>query len=379
MDEIRFLPLSPRDVIAGIPLQCDLYTPQGRLILRSGGVVSDEQTVAELLASARKARREHTRDGMRILSAFSMMDAISDRLDAQFDAVSRNPKAPGFVGGIDRISTTLLHACDIDGDAAFAQPHLDCRHGYLTYHATMAAIVCALLSKASNLPESSRKSLIGAALTHDMALGDDRMRMDGRPELDAADRIRVSLHPEDSVRLLETLGVRDALWLRVVAQHHERLDGSGYPAGLRADDLGLESRIMALADAFSAMLRPRPYRDRRPAKAALAELYRNPGGSFDQEVIGRLIRKIGIYPAGTVVRLENGETAVIVRGCSDELTRPEACALIDADRQPLFRTVPRDVLAPGFGIAALLGPDALQPARRTLETVWDNGRLILDQ
>jgi hypothetical protein len=337
MDEIRFLPLSPRDVIAGIPLQCDLYTPQGRLILRSGGVVSDEQTVAELLASARKARREHTRDGMRILSAFSMMDAISDRLDAQFDAASRNPKAPGFVGGIDRISTTLLHACDIDGDAAFAQPHLDCRHGYLTYHATMAAIVCALLSKASNLPESSRKSLIGAALTHDMALGDDRMRMDGRPELDAADRIRVSLHPEDSVRLLETLGVRDALWLRVVAQHHERLDGSGYPAGLRADDLGLESRIMALADAFSAMLRPRPYRDRRPAKA------------------------------------------VIVRGCSDELTRPEACALIDADRQPLFRTVPRDVLAPGFGIAALLGPDALQPARRTLETVWDNGRLILDQ
>jgi HD-GYP domain-containing protein (c-di-GMP phosphodiesterase class II) len=379
MDELRLLPLKPQDVVAGIPLQCDLYTAEGRLLLRTGGVVIDDQAVARLLASARKARPKRAREGGRTLSAFSMMDAISDRLDAQFDAASRNPEAPGFVGGMERIVTTLLHACDIDGDAAFAQSHLDCRHSYLTYHAMMAAVVCALLSKAAGIADAARKSLIGAALTHDMALGDDRMRMEGRPELDAADRERVDRHPEDSVRLLERLGVKDGLWLRVVAQHHERLDGSGYPAGLVAAELGQEARIMAVADAFSAMLRPRPYRDRRPAKAALAELYTNSGGAFDQAVITQLIRRIGVYPAGTVARLENGETVVVVRGGGEELKRPEACALLGVERQALARAEPRDVLKPGQGIASLLGSEALNAVRRLLESVWDDGALILDQ
>ena len=74
----------------------------------------------------------------------------------------------------------------------------------------------------------------------------------------------------------------EALW---VLHHHEHLDGSGYPHGLRGDEIPRESRILLVADAFEAMTSDRPYRKGRPASAAVAELRRCAGQQFDPEVV----------------------------------------------------------------------------------------------
>ena len=79
-------------------------------------------------------------------------------------------------------------------------------------------------------------------------------------------------HPEIGARILEHAGLRDiAAW---VLAHHERLDGRGYPFGLAADEIPLEARILAVADAYEAMIADRPYRRGMAAEDARAELER---------------------------------------------------------------------------------------------------------
>jgi two-component system cell cycle response regulator len=93
-------------------------------------------------------------------------------------------------------------------------------------------------------------------------------------------------HPEIGARLLSAPGLGDLrAW---VLAHHERVDGGGYPLGLSGDEIPLEARIIAVADAFEAMLADRPYRVGRPREQALAELERCGGTQFDPQVVGAL-------------------------------------------------------------------------------------------
>jgi len=73
--------------------------------------------------------------------------------------------------------------------------------------------------------------------------------------------------------------------LRIVRSHHERLDGRGFPDGLRGESIPIEARIVAVADAFDAMTTRRPYRDARPADDALCELQRVSGTQLDPQAV----------------------------------------------------------------------------------------------
>ena len=99
--------------------------------------------------------------------------------------------------------------------------------------------------------------------------------------------LEMTRHPEIGARILEHAGLRDiAAW---VLAHHERLDGRGYPGGLAADEIPLESRILAVADAYEAMISDRPYRRGMPADEARAELVRCAGTQFDPTVVEALL------------------------------------------------------------------------------------------
>jgi HD-GYP domain-containing protein (c-di-GMP phosphodiesterase class II) len=94
-------------------------------------------------------------------------------------------------------------------------------------------------------------------------------------------------HPEIGARILEHAGLRDiAGW---VLAHHERLDGRGYPFGLAADEIPLEARILAVADAYEAMIADRAYRAGMPAEAARDELLRCAGTQFDPIVVAAFL------------------------------------------------------------------------------------------
>jgi diguanylate cyclase (GGDEF)-like protein len=101
--------------------------------------------------------------------------------------------------------------------------------------------------------------------------------------LDEGEWKEIMRHPEIGARILEHAGMGDiAAWVRA---HHERLDGNGYPKGIRGHQIPLEARILAVADAYEAMIADRPYRDGMPGVAACEELMRCSGTQFDPAVV----------------------------------------------------------------------------------------------
>jgi HD-GYP domain-containing protein (c-di-GMP phosphodiesterase class II) len=138
------------------------------------------------------------------------------------------------------------------------------------------------------LPEQVERVRL-TALLHDVGkigVSDAVLRKPGK--LTDNDWEEMPRHPEIGARLLPGDALSDIrAW---VIAHHERPDGKGYPRGLVADMIALEARILAVADAYEAMIADRPYRPGMPANAARGELLRCSGTQFDPEVVRAFVR-----------------------------------------------------------------------------------------
>ena len=121
---------------------------------------------------------------------------------------------------------------------------------------------------------------------HDIGKIGTRESVLHKPGLLTADEFRqISEHPALGERMLLPLAQESPDVLRIVRSHHERLDGRGFPDGLRGEKIPIEARIVAVADAFDAMTTERPYRDSRPPDAAVDELRRVAGTQLDPQAV----------------------------------------------------------------------------------------------
>ena len=113
--------------------------------------------------------------------------------------------------------------------------------------------------------------------------------------------------------MLQKYEVKDPVWLHAVAQHHERLDGSGYPAALTGEAISREARLLAVADVYAALVVEHGHRRAFAANAALKELYLMREKQLDAQMVEMLIKVVGVFPPGCYVKLANGEVAVVTR------------------------------------------------------------------
>jgi HD-GYP domain-containing protein (c-di-GMP phosphodiesterase class II) len=133
--------------------------------------------------------------------------------------------------------------------------------------------------------------LHAAGVLHDLGkLGVPDAILHKPSTLDPAEWREIQRHPEVGARILEHAGLADiAAWVRA---HHERMDGRGYPAELQAAEIPLEARVLAVADAYEAMVADRPYRAGMAPETARLELLRCAGTQFDPEVVGAFLRML---------------------------------------------------------------------------------------
>ncbi|HEU4650058.1 MAG TPA: HD domain-containing phosphohydrolase, partial [Croceibacterium sp.] len=220
---------------------------------------------------------------------------------------------------------------------------------YGSLHSLHAAAVCGFLSGRLGWSVDRRASLVGAALTMNLAMIELQGKLAVRggpltPEL----RKEVHAHPAESAALLRQAGIMDADWLAAVEQHHERPDGKGYPHGLpKSCEM---AQILRLVDIFTAKHSVRSGRPALPARQAAQELYVQSEGAA---VAALLIKELGIFPPGCFVKLASGETAIVVRRGSSA-NAPIASVIANRNGDAVSTPIRRDTSNPEFAVQATL-------------------------
>ncbi|HPU52451.1 MAG TPA: HD-GYP domain-containing protein, partial [Burkholderiaceae bacterium] len=152
---------------------------------------------------------------------------------------------------------------------------------------------------------------------------------------------------KEHVRLgLEALGASVKMEPEVtsgILQHHERMDGSGYPKGLKGEEISIYGRMAGIADSFAALITPRPYANPLAPQDALMSLYQWAGSSFHAPLVEQFVQAVGVFPVGGLVELSTGEVSVVLAHNRVRRLEPRVLILTTADKRPLSAPIERDL------------------------------------
>src|SRR3569623_168546 len=232
------------------------------------------------------------------------------RLEHLLFSLHLEPDAPAK---LSEIAQVVVYASVLNPDIALASILLDQEvHSYAIRHSIDTAIVALLVAKALKKPAEEIASLTAAALTMNLGMLRQHNGFQAKSDLlTEAEQQLIRQHPEESVRLLQQAGVTDAAWLSCVLHHHENEAGTGYPSGKSSSAIPQNAKIISLADRYCARITGRAYRKPLLPSVALRGLFVDESKCVDTHLAPFFIEELGGYPPGSIVRLQNGETAIV--------------------------------------------------------------------
>jgi putative nucleotidyltransferase with HDIG domain len=161
-------------------------------------------------------------------------------------------------------------------------------------HTRRVAMRAVQVGEELGLPPGQLRALAIGGLLHDIGKLSVPTRILQKPAgLEEDEFAVIKRHPEWGIKLLRELGGFNSSAQELVHSHHERLDGKGYPRGLNASSIGLDTRILTVCDVYDALVSPRVYRAAWSHEAALALLRDESGSAFDERCVAALERVLG--------------------------------------------------------------------------------------
>ena len=380
---MRFRPLPDIPIQVGDALPFTVFDRTGKALLVKGNVIDSDLMLVRLQERGMvedgagglrpeavrpdepRARVAEERQTVRLRDAQDELTLIHRDLQAG--------TATNATARVSALAVQLRDAYEQDPDQAMGLLQLEATDHRLSRRLMHAAVLTQVLALPSGLPADHRLSLMCAALTFDVALApmSEQLAAQTTPLSEAQWRA-IQGHTLESVDLLQRCGVNDPIWLEAVRDHHERVDGTGYPRGLRGDTVSIEARILGIVDIYSAMIRPRAYRDAQPSRVALRDIFLERGQRIDERLAMMFIKELGVYPPGTMVKLANGEIAVAVRRTTDG-AHPQLRCVIGKDGAPLAYPQMRDSRNPETAINEIVSASQYRSGLGSLNVLWARG------
>jgi putative nucleotidyltransferase with HDIG domain len=284
----------------------------------AGGVSTDMAAIRQLYAKSIAAAEEVWTSAD--VEGMPDVPAALQTVDGLTDAVTQNRSA--------LVALTAMRSYD----------------NYTFTHMVNVSILTMGQARALGIDGRLLRELGLSALMHDIGKVRTPTEILNKPEKLTDEEFGIMRrHVVDGAEILRRTPEMPVLAPVVAFEHHLRLDGSGYPFGVARDSLNLGTMLCSIADVYDAMRSQRVYQAVHPTDRILAVLNRAEGGQFDPHLIRRFVQLLGVYPAGTLVKLRSGEVAVVTRVHAPDPYRPRVRMLFDAGGTAIDAVVERNL------------------------------------
>lgn len=206
---------------------------------------------------------------------------------------------------------------------------------YTYNHSIASSVFAVVFGRHLGLDKNLLRSVAMGALVVDVGKMKVPTELLSRPgPLTADEKEQVKRHVEWGIEILERTDGVDQHVLEMVANHHERFNGSGYPRALVGSSIPVYGRIAGITDTYDAMTTKRPYAEAISTYDAMRQLIDLSDVEFQSEMVEQFIQAIGIFPAGTLVELNTGEVAVVLHQNRERRLRPKLMMILDREKRP---------------------------------------------
>ena len=293
--------------------------------------------------AAPEAGSEPTLFDDEIRTSARLIDQLSERTSGFLGKLRRGEAVSQ--DEVEQVVEPVVRSLTRNPDAYFWLESLRSRHHYTYTHAVNCCALAAAFGRHLGFDDEEVKSLATGALLLDIGMGavpPDMINHEG--PLDEVGRAFVERHVNEGVERLRQSGLDDPIILEMVRNHHEHVDGSGYPDGKMNSNIPLPGRIAGLVDAYDAMTSERPYRPALSRADALQQLVKQRDGKRDAGLVEQFVRCMGVYPVGTLVELNTGEVGVVMSQNPSQRLRPRVMMLTNANKQLRAHFIPVNLM-----------------------------------
>lgn len=218
------------------------------------------------------------------------------------------------------------------------------RSDYLFSHCVNVCVLSVMTGISLEYDELRLQDLGVGALLHDVGktlVSPEILNKRGR--LTPEESSEVKKHPALGFELLRNNPDISLVSAHCAFQHHERLDGTGYPRGLKEQEIHQYAQIIGIADVYDALTSDVSYRRAMPVYEAVSIITKAGGNCFDEQLVKIFVDNLATYPIGTIVRLNNHQIGVVVDISREAKSRPVVRLLFDENKQHISKLTELDL------------------------------------
>jgi len=268
---------------------------------------------------------------------------------------------------VEEISDSVLR----NPGALISLARLKTADDYTYMHSVAVCALMVALARQLGLDEQSTREAGMAGLLHDLGKAVMPMEVLNKPGKLTDEEFRViKSHPVEGHRMLVEGGAVGAIPLDVCLHHHEKVDGSGYPQGLKDAEISLFAKMGAVCDVYDAITSNRPYKAGWDPAESIRKMTEWSKGHFDERVFQAFVKSIGIYPVGSLVRLSSGRLGVVVEQSEKSLLAPRVKVFFSGKSQTYIAPEVVDLSRPGTAEKIAGREDAAKWGIKDLDRFW---------